>query len=81
MKFERLSGDWPSRALSYQESTAANRLASHILKSLNGGATSALKKGNTLPFAAGQYIDRPKKELPILDSVIELYLVESLKCF
>jgi len=40
-----------------------------------------LEIGEYLPFDAGQYMQRLKKEVPKIDSVVELYLVESLKCF
>jgi hypothetical protein len=40
-----------------------------------------LEKGEYLPFDAGMFMERIRKEIPSLDVVISLYLVESLKCF
>jgi hypothetical protein len=40
-----------------------------------------LEKGEYLPFDAGMFMERIRKEIPTLDVVIALYLVESLKCF
>jgi hypothetical protein len=40
-----------------------------------------LENGEYLPFDAGMFIERIRKEIPTLDVIIALYLVESLKCF
>ena len=40
-----------------------------------------LEKGEYLSFDAGMFMERIRKEIPNLDVVISLYLVESLKCF
>jgi hypothetical protein len=40
-----------------------------------------LEKGEYLPHDAGLFMDRLRKEVPTLDAIIALYLIESLKCF
>jgi hypothetical protein len=40
-----------------------------------------LEKHEYLPFDAGLFIERIRNEIPALDSVVQLYLAESLKCF
>ena len=49
---------------------------------MNGWITEwgkhCLEKGEYLPLDAGLFMERIRKEIPTLDSVVELYLGESL---
>jgi hypothetical protein len=40
-----------------------------------------LEKGEYLPSDVGHYMERLRKEIPPLDSIIDLYLTEALRCF